>query len=62
MTLTEFIIQTRIFSRVTSSTVILFGVYIVSQYMTLDTIQPEILAVGAGIIGSATTFLFMSEK
>ena len=62
MSLTDFITKTKIFSRVTSSTVILFGLYVVSQYMTSDSIQPEILAVAAGIIGSATTFLFMSEK
>ena len=58
----KFIRESRIFSRVTASSVILYGLYFVSKSINESNIQPEVLAVAAGIIGSAGTFLFMSEK
>ena len=57
----NFLIKTKIISRITASAVIIYGLSIVNQYLTTGNIQPEVLAVAAGMFGAATTFLFMSE-
>jgi len=58
----DFLIQTKIISRLTASSVILYGLYLVNNYLTADQILPEMLAIAAAIISGAATFLFMSEK
>jgi len=54
--------ENKIFSRVTASSTILGGLYMIHGYMTSASVNPEVLAVAAGVISSAGTFLFMSEK
>jgi len=62
MSILKEIAENKIFSRVTASSVVIGGMYMIYSYLTVDTINPEVLAVAAGLIGSAATFLFMSEK
>ena len=58
----NFIRDSKIISRVTASTVVLSGMYLIFNHISSNTIQPEIIALGSGIVGSASTFLFMSES
>ncbi len=62
MSILKEIAENKIFSRVTASSVVLGRMFIIYTYMTNESINPEMLAVGAGLFGSAATFLFMSEK
>ena len=54
--------ENKIFSRVTASSVVLGGMFMIYQFLAAENVNAEVLAVGAGAIGSAATFLFMSEK
>jgi len=57
----DFIRDSKIISRLTASSVVLSGMYLIFNHISSNTIQPEIIALGSGIVGSASTFLFMSE-
>jgi len=52
----------KIFSRFTASSTILSGMGMMWYYMTSASVNAEVLAVAGMMIGSAGTFLFMSEK
>ena len=62
MDILKSIADNKIFSRVTASSVVIGGLYMIYENLTAVAVNPEVLAVAAGIIGSAGTFLFMSEK
>ena len=54
--------ENRIISRVTASGAIIYGMYMLNQYFTDTSVNPEVLAVAASIMSGASVFLFMSEK
>lgn len=56
------IAENKIISKVTASIILLSGIFMITYHMTTATVNAEVLAVGALIVGSAGTFLFMSEK
>ena len=60
--LSGFIAESKIISRLTASGVVFGGLFLINQYISSDSIQPEILAIGSALFGSASTFLFLSEK
>ena len=58
----NFIKDSKIISRLTASSIVLSGMYLIFTHIDAANVQPEIIAIGSGIVGSASTFLFMSEK
>jgi len=62
MGILESLSKNKIFSRVTASSAVIGGLYMLNTYFTNPAVNAEVLAVAAAIMGSAATFLFMSEK
>ena len=56
------IAEFKIISRVTASSAILSGLFMMNNYFTTKDVNPEVLAVAASIMTGASVFLFMSEK
>ena len=52
----------KIFSRVTASSTILGGLFVLNNYFVNQNVNPEVLALIGVVMGSAGTFLFMAEK